>query len=261
MPRRAQFRPTIVEMYLDDQFANRASLWLPETVLRGKTDHDTYSPKETIRWRDDGSELSYRAIVDDGQMLIAGHVASIDQGWKLALTIGNHSERRWDNVIGAVCLLLSSAPEFADPTRERTYFRSSSRFCRLSDADVDGGSPPYRMSLVKGARQLERTQRHRDKWGFTREDCDDGIIAVSGKNSGRILTVSWDRVNHLQANAATAFCCIHANPDFGDLRPGDERTCRGVVMLTEGDLGSAWEKTSRAVTDETRARRTARSPQ
>jgi len=247
--RPAYFRPTIVEMYLDDQGANRASLWLPELILRGKTDHDSYSPKETIRWRDDGWELSYRETVDDGQMLISGHVAAINEGWKLVLTIGNCSDQRWDNVIGVVCLLLSSTPEFADPARTRTFFRSDNRFCRLSDVDVDGGSPPYRMSMVKGARQVERTQRHRDKWGFVHNDSDDGIIAVIGRDGGRILTASWDSVNHLQANAATGFCCIHANPDFGDLLPGEERMRKGVVIITKGELESAWENTKRQLQD------------
>ena len=66
------------------------------------------------------------------------------------------------------------------------------------------------------------------------------MIAVSDPNGSHLLTVTWEQVHHLQANAQHGYACIHANPAFGDLAPGDRRTVKGTVLLTTEDIESAW---------------------
>ena len=115
----------------------------------------------------------------------------------------------------------------------------------LAAVETDGGRPIYRMSLVKGQEQIERTERHQKKWGFTKRPSDEGIIGVISDDQSTVLTTTWNPTHHLQANQKRTFSCIHANPFFGSLQPGETRTRRGCVLLTPGDLSQAWDATKK----------------
>jgi hypothetical protein len=92
--------------------------------------------------------------------------------------------------------------------------------------------------------QIERTARHAEKWGFTEQDSDDGIFAVSSEDGASVLTTTWQEVHHLQANRKPAFRCIHANPYFDNLEPGASKTVLGCVLITHGGLEEAWAETT-----------------
>ena len=103
------------------------------------------------------------------------------------------------------------------------------------------------MSLVKGRDQIERTERHRRKWGFTLEPSDDGIIAVVSDDGRSVLTTTWSEVHHLQANKLPAYLCIHANPYFGELEPDSTKTVHGCVLISPGGLEEAWAETIKVI--------------
>ena len=238
---RCDFRPTIIELLLDEQDRNRAQLWLPEFVMRGETDHNSAAIISPIQWQNDGGSWRYEHVVEQKQITIAASVEPTDDGFLTSMSVTNHSDQSWQNVVGIVCLLLGTAPDFADPDRTRTWFRAGGKLQSFADSQMVGGQPPFRMSLVRGMKQVDRTERHRNKWGFTRQDCDDGVVAVTSPDGNQVLAMTWQQVHHLQLNACGAYCCIHANPAFGDMAPGEQRTIRGAILLTRESLEAAWE--------------------
>lgn len=233
-----------------DKDVGRAALWLPEMVLPGNTDGG-FEPQGTVHWEDDpsGELCRYEHDNPDGSLSLKAEVKLVELGWQLALTIGNGSHETWPNVVGAVCLQLPAAHCFNDPHWERTYFCSGDSFFPFHDRPTDGGLDTFQMSLVDGRQHLERTQRHRDKWGFTDEHSDDGIIGVVSDDGAATLTTTWQQVHHLQVNRLASFRCIHANPHFGDLQPGQARTVQGCILAVAGDLENAWARTAQFMQD------------
>ena len=241
-------QPTVdLAISVDGADAGRAELWLPELLMRGHSDEGRLWARGAVDWRGgetwahEGRRLSYSHANTDGSLELAADVAEIEWGWSLSLTVGNPTAESWNDVIACVCLQLPALPVFADPDWRRTYYCAGGRHLSYAEAVCDGGLDPYRMSMVGGRQQIHRTQRHRDKWGFTRVPSDDGIIAVMGTGTDVVLSTTWESVHHLQANRTPSFCCIHANPFFGDLEPGKHRTLHGSVLLTHGGLNAAWE--------------------
>ena len=235
---------------LDLHFADESGLvqwWLPELVLLGNTDV-TINSQGPVPWKQQSRERSsYEHLSPDGRLSLAVSVERIDTGWLASLTVGNQTDDVWSNVVCPVCLLLRASGQFEDPDWKRTYYRSEGEFLTYHGRQTEGGRNIFRMSLVKGQRHIERTERHRQKWGYTTQPSDDGIIGVVSADRSTVLTTNWDPTHHLQANQKRTYSCIHANPYLSRIEPGKSQIVRGCVLLTAGGLDEAWNETKRVM--------------
>ena len=243
-------RATVWGPILDLLFADDSGLaqwWLPELVLLGNTDVSLRA-RGLVPWAQQSHEhWSYEHLNPDGRLSLAVSVERIATGWLASLTVGNRTDEVWSNVVCPVCLLLRASGQFEDPDWKRTYYRSGGELLTYHGRQTEGGRDIYRMSLVKGQRQIERTERHRKKWGYTTQPSDDGIIGVVSSDQSTVLTTNWEPTHHLQANQKRTYSCIHANPYFNRIEPGESQTVRGCVLLTAGDLDEAWNETKRVM--------------
>ena len=238
---RADVWQPIIDLHFADN-SGIAQWWLPELVLLGNTDNGLRA-RGTIAWQQKNQRFSYEHTNPDGRLGLTATVEEIEQGWLASLTVSNRMDRAWTHVVCPVCLLLRASGAFEDKDWKRTYYRSGGKFLTYHGRPTDGGRDIYRMSLVKGRKQIERTERHEKKWGFTKQPSDDGIIAVVSFDESTVLTTTWKPTHHLQSNRMRTFSCIHANPDFGRIEAGESRTLRGCVLLIAGDLTEAWRDT------------------
>ncbi len=247
LPGPAVVRQPIIDLQFDDH-RGLAQWWLPELLLLGRTDVQV-ATQGPAQWKSTDGIWSYNRVTPNGQLSVAVAVKRIELGWMATLTIRNQSDTTWSDVVAAVCLLLYGSGEFRDPQWKRTYYRSEGKFLTYAGRETDGGRDLFRMTLVKGQKMLVRTDDHRKKWGFTTQESDDGIIAVVSQNVSTVLTTTWTPTHHLQANRRRTYSCVHANPFFGRVAPGESRTCLGFVLLNKGNLEQAWNETNRTVMD------------
>jgi hypothetical protein len=70
--------------------------------------------------------------------------------------------------------------------------------------------------------------------GFIDEPIDMAFTALTASKGDRKVVVSWTPGKNLLANRAIP--CIHADPYFGDLRPGETRTAKGMLVFTTASL-------------------------
>ena len=241
-PGQAVVRQPLIDLQFGDH-RGLAQWWLPELLLLGNTDVRLRT-QVPAKWKKADDLWRYNHIIADGQLSVSVTVERINLGWVAALTIENRTHKTWSEVVCPVCLLLHASGAFQDPTWKRTYYRSDDKFLSYHNRDTEGGQDTYRMSLVAGRHHLKRSKRHRNKWGFTTELSDDGIIAVVAPDRTTVLTTTWKPTHHLQANRERTYSCIHANPYFGHLAPGESLTRHGCVLLVAGSLEEAWIETS-----------------
>jgi len=245
LPGPAVVRQPVIDLQFDDH-RGLAQWWLPEILLLGNTDVQI-STQGPADWKSEAGNWSYERVTPDGLLSVAVTVEQIELGWMATLTIGNRSNSTWSNVVAPVCLLLHASGKFQDPQWKRTFYRSDGKFLSYDGRETDGGRDLFRMTLVKGQEMLVRSDDHRGKWGFTNSLSDDGIIGVVSQDGSTVLTTTWNPSHHLQANRRRTYSCIHSNPFFGHLAPGESRTCRGYVLLIKGDIGRAWSETNHVV--------------
>lgn len=246
-PGPAVVRQPVIDLQFHDD-SGLAQWWLPELLLLGDVDVQI-STQVPANWETDDGRWSYHHIVPGGQLAVSVIVKRIEAGWLAELTIENRSDNTWSHVVCPVCLLLHASGEFQDPTWKRTYYRSNDELLTYHGRETDGGRDLFRMSLVKGQSPLQRSDQHRNKWGFTTRLSDDGIIAVVNPDRCTVLTTTWKPTHHLQANRKRTYSCIHANPYFGSLAAGGSSTRRGCVLMHTGSLDHAWNETNRVVTE------------
>lgn len=237
----------IIDLHFADD-SGLAQWWVPELVLLGNTDVSLRA-RGRVDWQQYEDGWRYQHVNSDLKLSLSVTVNRIEHGWLASLTVRNQTKENWPDVVCPVCLLLRASGSFEDVDWTRTYFRSDGKFLPYHGQKTDGGQPIYRMSLVKGRTHIERTERHKNKWGFTKQLSDDGIIGVVSQDSSTVLTTAWTRTHHLQANLKRTFSCIHANPYFGPIGPGESCTMRGCVQLTAGSLDEAWTATQKTLND------------
>ena len=246
LPGNTVVRQPVIDLQFDDH-SGAAQWWLPELVLLGNTDVRvrTQGPAD---WKEIAKDhWGYQRKSADGRLKVKVEVERIELGWIATLTLTNLLEEKWSEVVSPICLLLYGSGTFQDPDWKRTYFRSGGKFLPYQGRETDGGKDTYRMTLVRGREHLERSERHRGKWGFTTEMSDDGIIGVMSETRSTVLTTTWQPTHHLQANRKRSYSCIHANVYFGKLAAGETKTRRGCVLLVPGGLEEAWEETKRVL--------------
>ncbi|QEG33176.1 hypothetical protein [Bythopirellula goksoeyrii] len=245
LPGQAVVRQPVIDLQFEDHLG-LAQWWLPELLLLGHTDVQvaTQGPAD---WKKTDGNWNYDRVTPDGQLSVTVAIERIELGWMATMKLGNRSASSWSNVVAPVCLLLNASGVFQDPQWTGTFYRSDGEFLTYAGRETDGGRDLFQMTLVKGQSMLKRSNDHREKWGFTERLSDDGIMAVVSRDGTTVLTTTWNPSHHLQANRRRTYSCIHANPYFGRLAPGESRTCYGYVLLCNGDLQQAWRATKRIV--------------
>ena len=71
---------------------------------------------------------------------------------------------------------------------------------------------------------------------------DDGVILVGSEDGRWTLGTLWQDARVVFHNFIPGRQCIHSNPSFGDIGPGETATRRGWIVLVEGGVEDARRK-------------------
>ena len=235
-----EIRSTQVILPLDSKGIDLAALWLPEMVEIGATGErpvffNAATPSVSWSLMTDSS-LRYELKVPS-RITVTGSIKPDNSGFELNLSITNLSKTQWQQVLAAVCLQLTPAFSFLDLKRERTGCVVNSQFRTLNDMKTIGGKPEYLFAFVKNH---PPQQLHGDplipgaKWSHTVEKPDDGFIYVRSTDTKKTLWLAWSDSQFLQSNTTAAYGCIHSNPFFGNLSPGESSHRRGRLEVLTG---------------------------
>jgi len=104
-------------------------------------------------------------------------------------------------------------------------------------ADLPTSKPETK---VKGATVIACPRTHRDDWyakrhgGHIEQGIDAAISAVTSLDGKRKLVFGWTPGKSMLSNASIP--CIHADPCYGTIQPGQWAEATGVIILTEAPL-------------------------
>jgi hypothetical protein len=143
------------------------------------------------------------------------------------ITARNPGEQPWEREhLSLVCCRSGSSPAFEDYNAERTFVCRGGEFIPVARL-LDGRFADHRMC------------------GFPVGEGDEGYERLSAKISrdGQwVLGVAVDRAGSLSFNFQRRVSCIHSNPRWGKLAPGQEVTIRGRVYLMRGTLADLYQR-------------------
>ena len=105
----------------------------------------------------------------------------------------------------------------------RTFVRKGDKWISMNEV-VGGEFADHRMNGVKIDAGYER-------------------LAAKVSKDGKFVTgIITDTAGSLSFNFQRGMSCMHSNPDWPAVKPGESATAKGMVYLLEGGLDDLWER-------------------
>jgi len=157
------------------------------------------------------------------------------RGVRLAMRIVNGSPHALPAVRPLLCVQyrgLTGFPAWRG-NYEHTYLFAGGKPVALANLPTADPNTTFKGCVVAGCPQ--RDTRAERQGGLIEQDMDLALSAVESLDGRRKLLVWWTPGKSMISNAAIP--CIHADPYFGTLKPGETASAEGLLVFAEGELG------------------------
>ena len=203
---------------------------------------------EVYNWQRDGGAVSYSLTTTGakkGKVCLDVRIHAVDDGIELDTAVTNLGARTVDHILYNTCFQFKHAPEFHDPTGERTFVRVDDRWTPVVDLPVLAGPKQYRRMYnyyVKGYRPDELQHGgFMGGWGFCPIPLSQAIMAKQSSTSDLAIGILWDRAFYARSNMNDSHHCIHSQANLDDIPPGDTRKRLGKIFFAPEGLDQLYE--------------------
>ena len=185
----------------------------------------TVSPDhKSARFRWEAPEELKRKVALDFWGEYTAHGDYLD----FTITGKNVGTATWDRArLSLVCLISGGAPPLIDYEAQRTFVRRGQKFVTMNEI-VNGEFASHRMCGISVGRDGEHPVSR---------------LAAKVSSDGKcVLGLAVDRAGLLSFNFQERTSCIHSNPTWPLLKPGEQATARGRAYLFQGTLDDLWQR-------------------
>ncbi|MFQ5808314.1 MAG: hypothetical protein ACE5JM_01740 [Armatimonadota bacterium] len=177
-----------------------------------------------FRWGADEALKREQCLDFDGIVTVQENVIDF------SVTVKNVGDEAWDKPrMTLFCLMAPDSPDFADYEAERTYVRRGGKWVTMGEV-LEHKFADHRMAGIGAGTGPKDVSRLAAK------------VSADGKY---VAGIAADIAGGLSFNFQVRTSCMHSNPRWGQLEPGQERTAKGKVYFLEGTLDDLWKLYSR----------------
>jgi hypothetical protein len=159
-------------------------------------------------------------------------------GVKLAMRISNNSKEALPVIRPLLCMQYSGLEGFPGAQQknfEHNFIVLNDKPVSLADLKTSDPLTSFKGCVVKGCPQ--RDTRAENYGGLIEKDMDLAMSVVTSLDNRRNVIIWWTPGKSMIANANIP--CIHADPYFGTLVPGDQGYAEGLIIFVDGDIRPA----------------------
>lgn len=225
--------------------------WMPRT--QGILRHNDQEPNGHWQILDDGARivLDVESATEPGVFVKAeGRVVS-DERVEMSFTIINKS----DHVLGAIrplyCMHYAGLTGFPGAWRERDgeercdnfdyiFLTEDGKPVALSSLPVEKPEIVRRSATVRGCSQDDFVDFKFTEGGYIKEGMERAVIGVVSRDGTKSFAFGWSPGKSMLSNAFIP--CVHADPYYGDIPPGEEREARAVLVFAESSVDGPIKK-------------------
>lgn len=173
-----------------------------------------------VHWREVSKGLSFERALPNGIRFGGSVVKSSDLTVALELHLANGSRDPLKNIELQTCAYLRGIKEFSDFTRENKFVHMPSEWVPMTSVpDLKERDAPYRVGWRTRGKRV----------------ADLPVAVVKSNKAERLLAMTWFG-DTLSMVSNPNHPCIHADPRFPDLAPGEKASIRGKLVFFEGKL-------------------------
>ncbi|MDH7569706.1 MAG: hypothetical protein QHJ73_08985 [Armatimonadota bacterium] len=116
---------------------------------------------------------------------------------------------------------------------QHTYTVLQGKPVPLCNLPVPNPESRYRAATVAGCTQRDLGIPARDG-GLSASDVEAAVVAVTALDGVRKLILAWTPGKSILSNASIP--CVHADPYYGTIAPGESAVARGILLFTAAPL-------------------------
>ena len=171
---------------------------------------------------------SFARVMDDRSIPVEA------RGVHVAMKIINHGSETLPVIRPLICNQFRDLTGFPQRHHDfkHTYLVIDGRVTALADLPTEDPETTFKGCVVEGCPQ--RDTRSERNGGLIEEDMDAALSVVTSLDQQRKVIFWWTPGKSMIANSFIP--CIHADPYFGTLKPGEEAYAEGMILFTEGEV-------------------------
>ena len=191
----------------------------------------------------DGKQASYRvqslALKD---VFVESHAHVLDDselpfdapGVFVSMRIINHGSKTLPVIRPLICNQFADLTGFPQHHHDfkHNHIVINGRITALSDLPTENLETTFKGCVVEGCPQ--RDTYSKKKGGLIEQDMDAALSVVTSLDQQRKVIFWWNPGKSMIANSYIP--CIHADPYFGTLKPGEEGYAEGLILFTDGNI-------------------------
>jgi len=205
----------------------------PEAEPEWSIDDDERAASYQIRFYD-GIELSVSALATDCDIQFS-YVIKNETGATVRASI-------------ASCFMTWNAPHFIDRRHERTFVWVDKVPLALRDL-TPTPEDLRKMPWVKVGVGCPLEMQVEQEWWTVREAADHGLVCVRSREGKCALGLAWADAGAIFARSAIP--CIHSEPDFPTVQPGQSVEATGKLYFSDEGISSIAHRFSNDIADNT----------
>lgn len=186
-----------------------------------------------VHWKSDGAG-GWMHETETPALKAVGKLHFEDDSVVMSLTITNRTDKPLKDFGVAVCLQLASAPPFRDLTREHVFFFADGKPVSFHEMEKRDGYTSLR-ALTKTNAKREKPGPHPGFFAnISRIIADDGVVCITSPDGAWTLGTLWENARHVFNNPGASLACIHSDPIFPEIAPGETQTAHGWMVILKG---------------------------
>lgn len=180
-----------------------------------------FSDLPKVPWREVPNGIAFDRQLPNGVSFGGSVTKQTDTPVALELQIKNGSAQSLKNIELQTCAYLRGIREFSDYTRDNKFVHVPGEgWTPLSQAvNLKEGSSPYRVGWRTKGKPV----------------ADWPVMATRSNKAERWVGMTWGK-DTLSLIGNQNHPCMHADPKFKDLEPGEAATIHGAIFFFEGKL-------------------------
>ena len=156
------------------------------------------------------------------------------RGVHVAMRIINHGSKTLPVIRPLICNQFRDLTGFPQHHHDfkNNHIIVNEKIIALSELPTKNMNTTFKGCVVKSSPQ--RDTRAEKNGGLIEKDMDMALSVVTSMDHERKVIFWWTPGKSMIANSFIP--CIHADPYFGTLKPGEEAYAEGLILFTEGKI-------------------------
>jgi len=211
----------------------RFSFQVPEVIFSNRGAIFIGHKMRDAGWQVSPDRRSARLKYSDGEkMELRGSLKTAVDCVDYELVVTNIGAQPIEGVIASSCLASGGEPRFRDPEQRRTQIMTEKGWSPISNVDRGPGiRNMYRKYLVAGS-AYARAQKGSNGMYVAKTRAVNSLIAVAAIDREWVVGAAAEEGGALMSNGE--YTCIHSEPYFGSVSPGEKTTRRGRLYFLRG---------------------------